>query len=306
MDSLSPAVGRGGRRRRARPAAPWLAGAAAARLPGAHLHMISWVSSTRHISGFLSWPSYTMACVWDKQRAGSRSAYRFGATPPRAPQASLGGRCPAPREEATGTPGHPPSHSATSVAGMLHTARLPSSSHGHTPGLSSRGLRGVQGRACGDPGTAGEGAQPPQAAPGAWATATWRRPLAIVLYEVRSLCQKKSIRVRCDYRRREDAGRRGSPPCTTRRCPGRAPQAPALRPACRTHTTPRPPGARAEAGVSGCVVRRLPAAGSGARRPHVLAPRQGAGGLREGPGPGGAPVRLATCFSPDDIWKEKC
>lgn len=26
-----------------------------------YLHMISCVSNTRHISGFLSWPSYTMA-----------------------------------------------------------------------------------------------------------------------------------------------------------------------------------------------------------------------------------------------------
>lgn len=77
--------------------------------------MISWVSSTRHISGFLSWPSYTMACVGDKQRQGSRSAYRLGATSPRAPQASGGGRCPAPTR---GGDRHtrPPSHPATSVS----------------------------------------------------------------------------------------------------------------------------------------------------------------------------------------------
>lgn len=55
----------------------------------------------------------------------------------------------------------PFSYSATSVVGLLRTARLPSSSQGRTPGLSSRGLRGGRGRACRDPGTAGEGAQPP-------------------------------------------------------------------------------------------------------------------------------------------------
>lgn len=38
----------------------------------------------------------------------------------------------------------------------------------------------------------------------------------------------------------EDAGRRGSPACATRRCPGRAPQPPTLRPARRT-PLPSPP-----------------------------------------------------------------
>lgn len=32
-----------------------------------HLHMTSCVSSTRHISGFLSWPSYMMACSRKKE-----------------------------------------------------------------------------------------------------------------------------------------------------------------------------------------------------------------------------------------------
>lgn len=35
----------------------WRRGRPLRRPPSAHLHMISWVSSTRHISGFLSWPS---------------------------------------------------------------------------------------------------------------------------------------------------------------------------------------------------------------------------------------------------------
>ena len=30
------------------------------RQPLSYLHMISWVRRTRHISGFLSWPSYRM------------------------------------------------------------------------------------------------------------------------------------------------------------------------------------------------------------------------------------------------------
>lgn len=127
-----------------------------------------------------------------------------------------------------------------------------------------------------------------QPAPGARATATWRRPLAIVLYEGRSLCRKKSIRVRCDYRRREDAGRKGSLPCATRRCPGRAPQAPALRPACRAHTTPAPrsPSRGRRLGLRG-------SASPGSREPCTAAARARAtpGSWRPagGPGPGGRP-----------------
>jgi hypothetical protein len=35
--------------------------------PCTHLHMTSCVSSTRHISGFLSWPSYMIACSRKKE-----------------------------------------------------------------------------------------------------------------------------------------------------------------------------------------------------------------------------------------------
>lgn len=193
--------------------------------------MISWVSSTRHISGFLSWPSYTMACVGDKQRQGSRSAYRTGATPPRAPQASRGGRCPAPTR---GGDRHtrPPSHPATSVscrdASHCSPAQLFPRAH---PGPELRRAAGRARQGLPRPGHSLRGRTASQPAPGAWATATWRRPLPIVLYEGPIAQSKKLIRVRCDYRRQEDAGLRGSPPCATR-----APQPPAPARRARTHT----------------------------------------------------------------------
>lgn len=120
---------------------------------------------------------------------------------------------------------------------MPRTARLPISSHGRTPGLSLGGLRGGRSRACGDPGTAGEGAQPHSRflAPGPPQPGGVLWPLSYT--KARSLCRKKSIRVQTPA---EDAGRRGSPACATRRCPGRAPQPPTLLPARRT-PLPSPP-----------------------------------------------------------------
>lgn len=201
--------------------------------------MISWVSSTRHISGFLSWPSYTMACVEDKQRQGSRSAYRLGATPPRAPQASGGGRCPAPRGEATGTPGHPPTPPLKSVAGMLRSARLPSSFHGCTPGLSSGGLRRGQGRACRDRGTASEGAQPPSRllAPGPPQPGVVLCPLFYTKARSSEEVDQSALRVQTPGGRRAQ----GQPSLRHEALP--RPGSPAASPApCRphTHTSPAP------------------------------------------------------------------
>lgn len=47
--------------------------------PGSHLHMISCVRSTRHISGFLSCPSYTIAC-------GGQGTRESAQLPPRTAQ----------------------------------------------------------------------------------------------------------------------------------------------------------------------------------------------------------------------------
>lgn len=247
--------------------------------------MISWVSSTRHISGFLSWPSYTMACVGDSKDTGNTTPTVWAPhrLRRRKPPGVAGVQLPRGGDRHTRSPSHP----ATSAAGMPRTARLPSSSHGRTPGLSLGGLRGGRSRACGDPGTAGEGAQPHSRflAPGPPQPGGVLWPLSYT--KARSLCRKKSIRVRCTTDARGGRRAQGQPCLRHEALPRPGSPAANLAP-CPPHTPPLPPGARVEVGDLGCVARRPRAAGSRARRRHVLAPRQGADGLREGPGPGGA------------------
>lgn len=60
--------------------------------PAAHLHIISWVSSTRHISGFLSWPSYTMACAGEGTSRGGGYAAPVALVPRRPGHCGSGGR----------------------------------------------------------------------------------------------------------------------------------------------------------------------------------------------------------------------
>lgn len=127
---------------------------------------------------------------------------------------------------------------------MLRSARLPSSSHGCTPGLSSGGLRGGRGRACKRPGHSRRGRAASQPAPEAWATATWRRPLAIVLYEgpiaLSEEVDQSALRLRL-----QTPGERwaqGQPSLRHQALP--RPGCPAASPAPyrpHTHTSPRPP-----------------------------------------------------------------
>lgn len=117
--------------------------------------------------------------------------------------------------------------------------------------------------------------------PGSWyrATAKRRYSPAIVNTKARSFRWKKLIKARSDSGSPEDARRRSSPPSAARRWPG---QAPATSPApCSP-----PPGARAEAHGLGYGAGHTRPAGSRAQRPHVFAPRQGAGDPQEGLGPG--------------------
>lgn len=119
----------------------------AAHPPGSHLHMISCVRSTRHISGFLSCPSYTMAC-------GGQGTRESAQLPPRSAPLPAG-RCARSRRH----PGDPPGARGAPRAG--HWRAGPGSGR-RTPGWGRDRLRAAAAAAAPGPGA---GLRP---GPGGW------------------------------------------------------------------------------------------------------------------------------------------
>lgn len=163
----------------------------ARRPPAAHLHMISWVSSTRHISGFLSWPSYTMACP-GTSRGGDYQAPRLW--PPVAPDLAAGRRQVHSGQGRKLSPPRPPSWLVTQSEARPKRPPLQGALPACTGFQLSRRSRG--------PGQ-GQGAGSQDALASTWAhqatcTALGPSPQTIVYTEFQSSCWKRPLRTRCN------------------------------------------------------------------------------------------------------------